>query len=202
YKAILTKWFRSEDESFHADTSLQELPRMLTRNGFMKAEVPSGLMSALREFHQSDSREYEDEHVPDFIPKSADDAVTTRMLELPHALRELLHAELQPLVEAWAGDYLVPTYVYGIREYLRGSILKMHRDRVETHIASVILNVDQQGVRTPWSLFMHDHQFRTHAVLLEPGEMLFYEGARLLHGRSEPFDGERYANVFVHYKCL
>lgn len=30
--------------------------------------------------------------------------------------------------------------------------------------------------------------------------MLFYESARLVHGRPYPFNGENYANVFAHYR--
>ena len=32
------------------------------------------------------------------------------------------------------------------------------------------------------------------------GEMLWYESARLVHGRPIPFKGEYYDNVFVHFK--
>ena len=75
----------------------------------------------------------------------------------------------------------------------------MHRDRIETHVASVILNVDQQ-VSSDWPLHIEDHHYRAHRVTLAPGEMVLYEGARLAHGRPDPFDGERFANVFVHFR--
>jgi prolyl 4-hydroxylase len=89
------------------------------------------------------------------------------------------------------------TAVYGIREYQRSAVLDMHIDRMETHIISAILNVAQQ-VEKDWPLVIHDHFGRRYAVMLKPGEMLFYESARLKHGRPKALDGEYFANVFVH----
>jgi len=103
------------------------------------------------------------------------------------------------MVEAWIGDYLEPTYVYGIREYRNGAKLKEHRDRLKTHVAGVIINVDQD-VNQDWPLVIDDHHYRQHQVLLKPGEMVFYESARLTHGRPDSFDGQRVANIFVHFK--
>ena len=36
-------------------------------------------------------------------------------------------------------------------------------------------------------------------VVLEKGEMLFYESAKCLHGRPHPFVGEWYSSIFIHY---
>ena len=41
-------------------------------------------------------------------------------------------AQVQPLVEAWAGMELKHTAFYGIREYHRGAELRMHVDKVKT----------------------------------------------------------------------
>ena len=43
------------------------------------------------------------------------------------------------------------------------------------------------------------YQKNLHKVLLEPGEMIFYESATLKHGRPEPLSGEYYSNIFCHY---
>ena len=37
-------------------------------------------------------------------------------------------------------------------------------------------------------------------ITLEPGEMILYEGHRLVHGRPYPFNGTRFANAFIHFK--
>ena len=93
---------------------------------------------------------------------------------------------------------LLPTYVYGVRMYLDGAILNSHKDREETHIIGTIINIDQK-VRNDWYLEIEDHQKNLHKLLLEPGEMIFYESATLKHGRPEPLSGEYYSNIFCHY---
>ena len=59
--------------------------------------------------------------------------------ERDRVARELV----QPLVEEWAEQELEFTSLYGIREYYRGSELRMHVDRVATHVFSVIMNLHQ-----------------------------------------------------------
>lgn len=34
---------------------------------------------------------------------------------------------------------------------------------------------------------------------LQPGEIILYESASVIHGRPTAFQGESYANIFVHY---
>ena len=33
----------------------------------------------------------------------------------------------------------------------------------------------------------------------QPGEIIFYESASVLHGRPEPFQGDSFTNIFVHF---
>lgn len=47
-------------------------------------------------------------------------------------------------MEKWSGATLVPTAVYGIRVYRRGSSLDNHVDRNNTHVISAIINVEQK----------------------------------------------------------
>ena len=37
------------------------------------------------------------------------------------------------------------------------------------------------------------------SVFLAPGEMVWYESARLLHGRPEVLEGDYYDNLFIHF---
>jgi prolyl 4-hydroxylase len=106
---------------------------------------------------------------------------------------------VQPLVEAWAGMPLVHTSFYGIREYHRGAELRMHVDRVATHVFSVIINVDQVGVDEPWPLELIDFEGKRSSVVMEPGQLLFYQSAKLVHGRPASFNGTRYSNCFCHF---
>ena len=53
---------------------------------------------------------------------------------------------------------------------------------------------------SPWPLHIIDNLGNIRHVLLKPGEMLWYEAARLMHGRPNPFDGEFYENLLLHYQ--
>jgi prolyl 4-hydroxylase len=78
-------------------------------------------------------------------------------------------------------------------------VLEEHVDRIQTHAVSAILQIDQE-IDEPWGLTLLDHKGVTHWVYLLPGEMVYYESAKCLHGRPRPFVGKSFANVFVHYK--
>ena len=105
---------------------------------------------------------------------------------------------LHPLAEEWARVKLLGTSVYGIRRYQAKSWLATHLDKIDTHVISVIINVAQKGGQ--WPLFISDLSGNPHQIMLSPGQMLFYESAKLPHGRPQPFTGEYYDNIFVHFK--
>ena len=77
-------------------------------------------------------------------------------------------------------------------------ILIPHRDRENTHIISAIINI-AKDLDKDWPLVIEDHFYRKHEVFLEPGEIIFYESARLLHGRPYPLQGRGFANIFCHF---
>ena len=52
----------------------------------------------------------------------------------------------------------------------------------------------------PWPLYMEDIDGHAYQVDMEPGEFVFYEGARLVHGRPWPLEGDYYIGMFVHYR--
>ena len=72
-------------------------------------------------------------------------------------------------------------------------------DRFNTHVISAILNVAQE-VREDWPLYIKDNKGGDHAVIIRPGEMVWYESARLVHGRPKPLDGDYFDNLFIHFK--
>ena len=57
-------------------------------------------------------------------------------------------------------------------------------DRFNTHVISAILNIGQEV---------------KESVVLDPGEMVWYESARAVHGRPRPLHGEYYDNLFIHF---
>ena len=205
YKAIITKWFRS-------NSRLSKPPPMLarktndyipnyTKTGFSKTRLPGPLFKKIQDFYRANLASGISETVPgDFIFNS--DKATKKsslLVELSAELREEVHDALKILMEQWCGKTLIPTFVYGIRVYQRGAVLKCHQDRLETHIISAIINVDQQTDKD-WPLVIDDNYYRSNEVILKPGEVIFYEGGRLSHGRPYPLEGDSFANVFCHFK--
>lgn len=171
-----------------------------TRRGFQKFTVPIPLFEKVLKFYRENQPAQKDEYVEGFIFNSeVPDQATSTLIDLTDALRTETHDTLKPLVAAWCGQAVDPTFVYGIRTYKDKAVLKPHRDRIETHIFGVIINV-AQVVREEWLLMIEDHAYEEHQIVLKPGEMIFYESARLKHGRPIPFEGSVFANIFCHFK--
>lgn len=106
--------------------------------------------------------------------------------------------ELKPLHEEWSGMALKESRCYGIRVYQPGSYLYNHVDRSETHIISSTICVAHH-LSKHWPLYIEDIDGHPYEISMEPGEMVFYEGAKLMHGRPYPLEGRFYAGMFVHY---
>lgn len=117
---------------------------------------------------------------------------------ISEALMDLAFAQLTPLIEAWAGCRLERSWGYGIRSYGPGSVLHVHRDRVDTHVVSCILHVADRSFQ-PWPLDFISHEGNRHAVFFEPGSLLFYESL-CPHGRTQPFKGDYYRNMYLHWR--
>jgi hypothetical protein len=107
--------------------------------------------------------------------------------------------ELRPMHEEWAGVDLVGEIAYGLRAYRNNSRLLMHVDRSRTHIISSILHVDHSEDSEPWPIVIEDFQGNTNEVVLESGDMLFYESSKCLHVRPHNFKGSWYSSLFIHY---
>lgn len=107
--------------------------------------------------------------------------------------------EVRPLCEAWSQTPLVPYRAYGFRLYQNNSRLFMHTDKTATHIVSAILHIDRSEDAEPWPIVIEDYQGNTNEVLLEPGDLLFYESSKCWHGRPKRFKGSWYTSVFIHY---
>jgi prolyl 4-hydroxylase len=87
---------------------------------------------------------------------------------------------------------------YGVRSYVRNSMLKLHRDKFDTHVLSCIVFIDQKA-KENWCLDFFDHDHKHHKVFFEPGDMLLYESL-CVHGRITPFNGDYYRNMYFHWK--
>lgn len=214
FKAVITKWFRSKcpDTTGGKDTAahkmftkeLNEYVQNYTVSGLHKIDLPKPIFKKINQFYHENRKTLTDEYVQGGFIYEGDGAKKKRrtsssLVNLTPELRQEVHDRLKPLMEDWCGQTLEPTFVYGIREYHHGAVLKMHRDRVDTHIISAIINVDQE-TDVDWPLIIEDNAYRTHQIMIKPGEVILYEGGRLLHGRPIMFEGESFANMFCHFK--
>jgi hypothetical protein len=168
--------------------------------GFRKAELDPTLFDLLRRRLQAnlDRLEHEPDDVSRYIGNVEPGSQATRFHRDEEFNRALLLA-LKPLHEEWCGFPLVPSACYGIRVYQRGAYLHEHVDTSATHIVSSTICVGKE-TEGPWPLSIEDAEGELHEVAIEPGEMLFYEGAYLRHGRPYPLQGSYYAGIYLHYR--
>jgi len=121
-------------------------------------------------------------------------------IQIPWHLKKRWQTRLLRLVEAWTGVELDITDMYGMREYTKGARLLTHVDRESTHAASLIVNIAQEDVVKPWTVEVYDHADRLHEVVMEPGDIVYYESAKCLHSRNTPLESGTYINLFTHYR--
>jgi hypothetical protein len=182
--------------------SARTIKRRFTQRGFVKAALPKEIAGSIQAFFfNNDSPHHRAVEVWNVGDRHHNWWETrTNMIVAPWRLKGYWQSGLRPLVEEWVGLELEASDIYGLREYKNGSRLLFHTDRPTTHAASLIINVAQSGMNEPWPLQIYDHDNRLHEVLLEPGEMIFYESAILMHGRNRPLIGASFVNVFSHYR--
>lgn len=133
------------------------------------------------------------EHRVDQISGPAADFVRLGRLN-DEVMRDML-----AMHEAWSGVPLTPSNAYGLRLYKDRNTLTMHTDRVETHVVSSIVHVDRD-LDEPWPIVIEGYDGKSVAVDLAPGETLFYESAKCIHGRPKPMKGRFYTSLFLHYR--
>lgn len=111
-------------------------------------------------------------------------------------LNGLIMEELKPIHEEWCGEELVPNNIHGVRSYMKGAILPIHRDHIQTHHISCIIMLEKDQ---EWRLEVEDHKKEILEIDLNPKGMLMYESAKCRHARTTPFTGNYYNNFYVHY---
>jgi Rps23 Pro-64 3,4-dihydroxylase Tpa1-like proline 4-hydroxylase len=105
---------------------------------------------------------------------------------------ELL-CEKTTVISSAIGETVLPTYAYS-RVYKKGSELKKHVDRDACEI-SLTLHLHGDGT---WPIWIETSSGETRCVQLNPGDAMIYLGKIAPHWR-EPFTGEWYSQVFLHY---
>jgi len=199
FKSIITKWFRNKGKGPMFTKEPNEYIPNYTQIGFKKEKLDDQLFEEIKKFYTSNRKKNKPEFVEGgFVEIKETGEYGSDVIELPDELRRKIHSSLKPQLEKWSNTELIPTFVYGIRVYKKGSVLMSHRDRLKTHIISAIINVDQE-VDEEWPLVIEDNYYRKHQVFLNPGEIVLYESGRLIHGRPLPLQGNKFANIFCHF---
>lgn len=166
-----------------------------TDTGFKVVATPPAVHRRLNETLRAarEKGDHKAEHKVDQISGPRADFVSLGRLN-NEIMRDML-----PMHEAWAGVPLRASNAYGLRLYKDTNTLTMHTDRVETHVVSSIVHVDRD-VDEPWPLVIEGFDGTSVSVDLLPGQTLFYESAKCIHGRPTPMKGRYYTSVFLHYR--
>jgi len=181
------------------------IPR-LTDNGYFLIDMPKSLHRKMLDFwedykHKGRRETFADSYTiinwfhsdPNMVSLSLNSRRKNNI-----AIEEVKH-----LIAKWAKwpeEDLVLTSFYGMREYHSGNYLRNHVDRSSTHVLSVILQVAQIGVNASWPVEIIGYKGDRLRINMEAGQMLFYESAKVIHGRPEVLQGEGFINAFCHYK--
>jgi prolyl 4-hydroxylase len=184
------------------------LPPSFSKHPFKKIKLPENLYSEIikeyskmsfKEVCKSDGYNFEwDAYTSSGISIINNNNPYCYYSPLSSSLYRKCYDAITPYIREWSGCEIEETWGYGIRSYVRDSILHLHRDKYDTHILSCIVFVDQKSEEN-WPLDFFDHQHNHHQVFFEPGDMLLYESL-CAHGRLTPFKGDYYRNMYFHWK--
>jgi hypothetical protein len=181
----------------------RNVKRTFTDIGFAKGRLPNNLWASMNTFYYNNRNHLSLEEWWSknglYVNWWEKDVF---MIVLPSSLKRYWQNMLKVLVENWSGVELELTDVYGLRQYEDGARLLTHVDRQETHAVSLIINIAQSGMRSPWPLEIYDFADRLHEVYMDEGDIVYYESARCLHGRMNPLQGNSYVNLFAHYRPI
>jgi prolyl 4-hydroxylase len=220
-KYIITAWIRENDwngaednrlaqehmvKKSHTFSSALDFPK-LTKNGFEVFKFDDKLFNDCVEGIISVAdKSYKEEYAGKDNTQPGSSTIYP-IWEIPN-LTNKIHDYLLPKLEAWCGEELEKTFIYGFRNYHKNSSLILHTDRIETHQISAIIMMSKDlrcgcGYKEfgdDWALQIKGHDGETNEIFFEPQDMVFYESAVCEHGRIKPFEGKDYVNFYVHYK--
>jgi prolyl 4-hydroxylase len=171
-----------------------------TSAGYAKVRAPEKAFEQLSQFWKARKEEQRVEEKWSGNTYANHWVSPTEMLSIDEqpVIKRMVTEQVQEILEAWSGQTLIPTSVYGIRAYHNQSILAPHVDRLPL-VISAIINVDQD-VDEPWPLEVIGHDGVAVNVTMEPGDMVLYESHSVIHGRPYPLSGKYFANLFLHFE--
>jgi len=177
------------------------LPKF-TPSGYRLIDMPSNVSKPLKEWYESHMR---NKRLESFFPGYT---IINSYTENPsfidmgqHTAWKIVGPLLESLIAEWSGiTELELTSFYGIREYHHGHFLRGHVDRSETHVLSVILHISDSGLTEPWPIEVIGWDGKRHVINMDAEQILFYESAKLVHGRPRYLMGDSFVNCFCHFR--
>ena len=97
-------------------------------------------------------------------------------------------------VSELVNEPVLPTYTYA-RIYKNGEILARHRDRPACEISLTV----HIGGDVDWGIGVQKPSSEEVILNLKPGDAVLYLGCIADHWRDQPFSGQNYGQVFLHY---
>eukprot|EP01083_Nonionella_stella_P201298 736503_1 len=174
-----------------------------TDKGFKHLQMPKEICEYVKQFHADTFLAGNRKRVEGF-PKDGTQIntreIATYMSHIPPDKKLWIGNLLQPMLEEWSGEKLKYSTIYGMREYIKGAVLKTHCDRIETHIISAILHIYHDPPDEPWPIEVTSWDGKRYYIEDEPCDMVFYESAKLIHGRPATYNGSSWVNAFLHYR--
>lgn len=177
-------------------SSNEELP-ILLEDGFVVKTLPKELFTQVNTLYQKGkkfTREERKHEALSITGKSELSLVSRYGYE-----RDQLIEALVPFHEEIFKTELTPKVMFGVRTYFKNSILDMHFDKFITHHVGSIIVVDKDlNGEEDWPLHILDHKGNKKLVHLNVGDIIYYESAKLLHGRPTPLKGNSYSILMLH----
>ena len=177
-------------------TTIKDLPILLEK-GFVVKKLPSHIVNDIDFLYNKAKKFTREETIDEKL--SVNGKSELNLVSRYGHLRDTLVDNLLPLHEEAFNTKLIPSVMYGIRKYHKGSSLDMHIDKFITHHVGSIIVVDKDlNGQEDWPLHIVTNQGVEEKVYLNVGDIIFYESARLFHGRPTPLLGKYYSILMTH----
>ena len=177
-------------------STIEDLPILLEK-GYVVNKLPENILEQLNSLYEKSKKFTREERENEAL--SITGKTELNLLSRYGYDRDRLIDSILPLHEEVFKTKLTPSVMYGVRRYNKGSILHMHRDKFVTHHVGSIIVVDKDlDNQEDWPLHIINNQGIEDKVYLNVGDIIFYESARLPHGRPTPLLGNYYSIIMTH----